>query len=300
MFRNRTILMCIAILAVISYHLALKGIPIGRLNIGYAGVDIFMLLSGYGIGKSLLKNSVKQFYKNRIHRILPLWFLMILFDNAIKYLTGEGTTITLLLCDLSTVSFYTHPNSLPEWYLATLILFYLISPLYKYLLEKTGWILLIIISVSIYSCYIIIGTTTWQYACAIPRFPLYLFGLTCALKNKEDISYSITVPLFLVGIYYFFQNNHYMFSSFCILLFIQIANKIIDKNSLFQTPIILWIGKHTLEIYVANVLSAILTIYIFISEEKSILILSDIFITAILSLLLWKVNSLIQKRLYFI
>lgn len=292
--------MCIAILAVISYHLALKGIPIGRLNIGYAGVDIFMLLSGYGIGKSLLKNSVKQFYKNRIHRILPLWVLMILFDNAIKYLIGEGTTITLLLCDLSTISFYTHPNSLPEWYLATLILFYLISPLYKYLLEKTGWILLIIISVSIYSCYIIIGTTTWQYACAIPRFPLYLLGLTCALKNKEDISYSITIPLFLVGIYYFFQNNHYMFSSFCILLFIQIVNKIIDKNSLFQTPIILWIGKHTLEIYVANVLSAILIKYISISEEKSILILSDILFTTILSLLLWKVNSLIQKRLYSI
>lgn len=300
MFRNRTILMCIAILAVIFYHLCLKGIPIGRLNIGYAGVDIFMLLSGYGIGKSLLKNSVKQFYKNRIHRILPLWVLMILFDNAIKYLIREGTTITLLLCDLSTISFYTHPNSLPEWYLATLILFYLISPLYKYLLEKTGWILLIIISVSIYSCYIIIGTTTWQYACAIPRFPLYLLGFTCALKNKEDISYSITIPLFLVGIYYFFQNNHYMFSSFCILLCIQIANKIIDKNSLFQTPIIQWIGKHTLEIYVANVLSAILIKYIFVSEGKSILMLSDIFITSILSILLWKVNSLIQKRLYSI
>ena len=81
---------------------------------------------------------------------------------------------------------------------------------------------------------------------------------------------------------------------------IQIANKIIDKNSLFQTPIIQWIGKHTLEIYVANVLSAILIKYIFVSEGKSILILSDIFITAILSISLWKVNSLIQKRLYSI
>lgn len=301
MFRNRTILMCIAIIAVISYHPALRGIPIGRLNIGYAGVDIFMLLSGYGIGKSLLKNSVKQFYKNRIHRIFPLWLFMILFDYAIKIFSGEeATTMKDLLFDLSTISFYIHPNSLPEWYLATLILFYLISPLYKYLLEKTGWILLVIISVSIYSCYIIIGTTTWQYACAIPRFPLYLLGLTCALKNKENISYSITIPLFLVGIYYFFQNNHYMFSSFCILLCIQIANKIIDKNSLFQTPIIQWIGKHTLEIYVANVLSAILIKYIFVSEGKSILILSDIFITAILSISLWKVNSLIQKRLYSI
>lgn len=126
MFRNRTILMCIAILAVVFYHLALRGIPIGRLNIGYAGVDIFMLLSGYGIGKSLMKNSVGQFYKNRIIRILPLWFLMILFNSLIRmFNTREDILLTVnkFICDFSTLSFYTNPNSLPEWYLATLILF---------------------------------------------------------------------------------------------------------------------------------------------------------------------------------
>lgn len=90
MFRNRTILMCIAILAVVFYHLALRGIPIGRLNIGYAGIDIFMLLSGYGIGKSLMKNSVGQFYKNCIRRILPLWFTMILLNSFIRIFNTGG------------------------------------------------------------------------------------------------------------------------------------------------------------------------------------------------------------------
>lgn len=49
MFRNRTTLMYLSILGVICYHLCLHGIHIGRLNVGYAGVDVFMLLSGYGI-----------------------------------------------------------------------------------------------------------------------------------------------------------------------------------------------------------------------------------------------------------
>lgn len=299
MFRNRTILMCIAILAVISYHLALRGIPLGRLNIGYIGVDIFMLLSGYGIGKSLTKNSIKQFYLNRIHKILPLWFLMILFNSTIKMLNTEERNISIIktfLSDFSTLSFYTHPDSLPEWYLATLILFYTISPIYKYLLERVGWVLLIVISIMVFIYYITIGTSIWQYACAISRFPLYLLGLTCALKNKEDIPHYITIPLFIIGIYYFFQNNHYIFSSCCILLFIQIINKIIDKTNLSHKTFLNWIGSHTLELYVGNTISAIIFIY-YISPNTNLLIkiFYDLLFTIILSICLHKINQTVKK-----
>lgn len=143
--------------------------------------------------------------------------------------------------------------------------------------------------------YITIGTTTWQYACAIPRFPLYLLGITCAIKNKEDISYYVTIPLFVLGTYYFFQNNHYVFSSCCILLCIQIVNKIIDKTHFFNKSLFNWIGGHTLEIYVANVLSAIIIKYIIVSNETPLLIFSDIFMTIILSILLCRINNLIAK-----
>ena len=64
--------MCLSILGVICYHLCLRGIHIGRLNVGYAGTDVFMLLSGYGIAKSLAHNSIKQIYIHRLRRILPL------------------------------------------------------------------------------------------------------------------------------------------------------------------------------------------------------------------------------------
>lgn len=89
MFRNRTTLMCLSILGVICYHLCLRGIHIGRLNVGYAGVDVFMLLSGYGIAKSLTRNSIKQFYIHRLQRILPLWIIMI-SSACIINLTLEG------------------------------------------------------------------------------------------------------------------------------------------------------------------------------------------------------------------
>lgn len=88
MFKNRTELMCIAICGIIFYHLAFHGIPIGRLNIGYAGVDIFMLLSGFGVAHSLSHNSLKQFYINRARRILPLWVLTCVVCQLVK--TGGG------------------------------------------------------------------------------------------------------------------------------------------------------------------------------------------------------------------
>lgn len=88
MFRHRELLMCLAIIGVIFYHLALRGIPIGRLNIGYIGVDIFMLLSGYGIGKSLQHNSICKFYKNRARKIMPIWTLMILLSWSIIVCAG--------------------------------------------------------------------------------------------------------------------------------------------------------------------------------------------------------------------
>ena len=90
MFRNRTTLMCLSILGVICYHLCLRGIHIGRLNVGYAGVDVFMLLSGYGIAKSLARNSIKQFYIHRLRRILPLWIVMTISICIINLTLGGG------------------------------------------------------------------------------------------------------------------------------------------------------------------------------------------------------------------
>lgn len=75
------------------------------------------------------------------------------------------------------------------------------------------------------------------------------------------------------------------------------ANNVIDKTKFFDKVIFNWIGTHTLEIYVANVLSAVIIRYFIITNEHLVMILSDIFLTVILSILLWKINSFIQEQL---
>lgn len=141
------------------------------------------------------------------------------------------------------------------------------------------------------------GTGRWQYANAIGRFPLYLLGMLCAIKNREDLPYKVTIPLFFLSIIFFFQNQHYLFSSYALLLLIQVANKLIDKWSIFKNDLFNWIGTHTLELYVGNVLSAEFVHYIFYPRMHTLMkVAIDLAMTICMSLLLWK-NSQVQKLL---
>lgn len=78
-----------AILPVFLYHLSAHLCPAG-----FAGVDVFFVISGYLICKGILANlkkgdfTISNFYLRRIRRILPAYFLMVL----LAFITG-----TLLL-----------------------------------------------------------------------------------------------------------------------------------------------------------------------------------------------------------
>ena len=78
-----------AILIVVIYHLNAQALlpaafdPIAA--IGWCGVDLFFVLSGFLIGSQLLKSfvntgtlSLKDFYARRVYRILPAYLVVLL------------------------------------------------------------------------------------------------------------------------------------------------------------------------------------------------------------------------------
>ena len=66
--------------------------------------------------------------------------------------------------------------------------------------------------------------------------------MQCALSNKEDLPYKVTIPLFLLSVAFFFQGHHYLFSACAVLLAIQIANILIDKWGVLKNKLFNWIG----------------------------------------------------------
>jgi peptidoglycan/LPS O-acetylase OafA/YrhL len=92
----------VAILIVIVYHYvgtgpksppgSVLGIVRDSFRIGWSGVDLFFILSGFLIGGILLdaRSSPKYFqtfYLRRVHRILPIYYLLVAVYALAAFLT---------------------------------------------------------------------------------------------------------------------------------------------------------------------------------------------------------------------
>ncbi len=89
----------LAILLVLVCHFFFK---IGIFKLGWIGVDLFFVLSGYLITSRFIRqpinfNLVKLFYRNRILRILPLYFAFILFFMGVWYLLPAAKAALLYI-----------------------------------------------------------------------------------------------------------------------------------------------------------------------------------------------------------
>lgn len=114
----------------------------------WAGVWIFLILSGYGIGAGFYSkkyhmsiNGIAQYYIHRIASVLPLyWFYLITVSIFVKpeiLIPSKEHFIYLLKLFLFNYQeeFYSIEFGL-SWYLTTLLRLYLLSPIFCYLFQK--------------------------------------------------------------------------------------------------------------------------------------------------------------------
>ena len=151
-------------------------------DIGYAGVDIFFLLSGIGIAFSITNNSsITQFYSKRILRILPTFWLFLLFV-FIKDITTQDINIVNTLASFLGLDFLFW-GKLNYWFIPSISICYLFTPLYYHLLCKyhTGQVLLASVLFIICISLIITGTSLSRFLIFTIRIPIFLFGLHIGL-----------------------------------------------------------------------------------------------------------------------
>lgn len=140
--KYRSELMGLAILWVIFFH---TKIEISKLlypliflkNIGYVGVDLFFLLSGIGLSFSWFKDSkIFSFYKKRIIRVIPTYWLFLFLINGVNIINGTLTLPDFLL-KLFGLDFFLYGN-LETWFIPCIIVCYLAFPLIIKLMIKWG------------------------------------------------------------------------------------------------------------------------------------------------------------------
>ena len=188
-----------AVMGVILHHAG-----VALVGSGYAGVDIFFVISGFLIGGIVAgemaegRFSWRRFYARRARRILPALFLVILVTLVAGWLTmtpeqlryfGGGAISTLVF--LSNVWFYNridyfNPDAAEDplihtWSLAVEEQFYIVLPILLFLIWRFGPRVrvgvLVALAVASFAAAVTIGADD----------PMAVFYLIHARANQLDV-----------------------------------------------------------------------------------------------------------------
>ena len=171
----------ISILIVLYYHiLGYANIygkhPVVRIFV-YASLCIFTFLSAYLLAsryKFQTKEELKTFYKKRVLRFYPLFFI----SSILLYFLGVNNGFITLKGLLGISPFY-KPHPITMWYCAMLISLYLITPLWATGgLKKQIFKFLSVIAIIIFIDLL--------FHCVVPRtycyYTVYFIGIIIAQK----------------------------------------------------------------------------------------------------------------------
>lgn len=199
--KYRSAIMGVAILWVMLYHIPAKGgIPIITqiLEVGYGGVDIFLFLSGFGLYFSLSTKdtSLSQYYKKRFFRILPEFWIFLIFDYIIT-MDFSFRSFVELLYKSTTIGYWIPGTPYELWYVSSILLFYAIFPFYFRIFKRKGILVplfAIILGFILIVAYAIIMVVEFEnknvgglIILTISRIPVFFIGTIFGYIVKDNI-----------------------------------------------------------------------------------------------------------------
>ena len=255
----RSELMGWAILWIMMLHFTFNQIkPLGFIaQYGYAGVDIFMMVSGFGLFLSLEKDdNISKFYRKRLLRIFPTYY----FIGVFSCLFLNHTSLQDFIFRYSTIGFWTG-ELYADWYIPSIIALYFLTPFFKYLFHpKRFYFLIIIAGGTLIAAYYLINREDLldrAHFFFLYRISAFIFGMTCAYWLKNNIPSKYFVTILLLGILIFvclYPHHHdiYNYKYFSVLFLLptfSLSLIYLSKTIQFLNPLIVCIGNASLEIY---------------------------------------------------
>lgn len=263
---HRSALMGLAILMVVVYH---YGIWIanyfGPLNVGYVGVDLFLLLSAYGLTRSVVacggvsKVSWLGYWRKRWVRIGPLFVLTTLVTTLITYHTLPwGAWCGTLALRLTTLAYYWPQHATPtDWYLTSLPLFYALIPLLYGVVRRRPWGVLggvvAFTSLVVMGYWAVMGEAMhWRYDCVVSRVPLFVLGMCLALHRVAPWAYWIGATMAVMVAPLWFTSARFLSLSLCVPLVLPIVLWGLERLPRSVYGGLTTLGGYTLSAYCAN------------------------------------------------
>lgn len=294
----------VAIILVILYHYYCAVSQIHILSIfkrGYIGVDIFFFFSGLGLGYSYNKNTLKQFYKNRIWRIMPLYWIWAIVHLVVISIQRNVIPSFLDIFGLfTTLSYYGIGNIRSNWYLSAILLLYAAYPVLYTLTKRFKWVfLLFTVGLTFLIVYKI--QLNWYHNVFVGRLYIFLLGIYVyqVINDNDHKPFTDLVAVSVISILgfssLFCDSRPFDYWGTNCLCPILIALLCVLPQKVMDSKIVSFCGKHSLEIFIANCWTMLLMSTINIitgSISRSIMYFVS---NAIFALVLIYINNLIQQ-----
>lgn len=273
--RCRGELMGLAMLWIMSYHAFfwtpawpwLKDFK----EMGFCGVDVFLLLSALGVSMSLERRQegYGAYLKRRLVRVLPLYLLVTGFYGLALRLAGKASLKTVAWT-VSTLFYWLDKPHCFNWYIPALLGFYLIAPAALWLLRRGRWPGLTVaaawvVSFVLYHVREAFGPSELSGG-TIARLPIFLLGLFLGLLLSRGAKLTlwqaalwlalplVAIPAVRRASYPYYLPTALGFCLVCVPLCLMVA-WLLDR---LPTGGLRWllraVGESSLEIYLLNVI----------------------------------------------
>lgn len=309
---NRTYLMGIAILWIVFFHVYLwcdmSGIETTRwikmFNKGALGVDVFLLLSAFGLQASIERHSISKFYINRVKRLFPvyLFFLLTLFLTFERDCPIDRMLIQSV-CQITGLSLFKYPEFFScgfcfDWFTPAIIFLYLLFPLFSWAIvwvtkrglyfELITLLLLVIVGVWIRE------NKHFPFGLFAFRLPILFLGVAAYLHIKRNENKRLLIIVFVAAAFGLFSGNDEMRISL-LLPPLLIVFAMLDICLPFK-QFISHVGQYSFEVYLAHIFAVAFFIPMHVVTNNFLLLLivvvSTAFIATVYSYLHRSVHSI--------
>lgn len=306
---KRFFYMGIAMIGIIGYHIYLKDVTFYDnsfkiikilFKYGYVGVDLFLFFSAYGLCHSFENSTLKEFYKKRFIRIIPIYLIF----RIIEFIVYRGETILQFLqyrlLEITSLSVIQTPFTCPgmlslAWFIPAIINLYLVFPLLFKLIKIINkypvWYTISFLLSIFWLSHILWGIPI--HALYLSRLPIIFTGIITYfyLKDKKYTELFLIYALF-ASMTFFMERNNLRLT--CVVPLILYAISIYNfKFNPIIFKYISGVGKLSLEFYLTH--CSVLAL-----NFNNILYtwISTIILTACISYILHIINKEVSK--YFL
>lgn len=250
----RFYLMGIAMVLVVMFHIAQHQETVNVVSKslyyvfanGWVGVDMFFLLSAYGLCHSYNRNNLKTFYRNRFIRIMPAYPLTLIIGYVVA-----GTPFIhacyFFVQQITGVAIFNRTEDV-LWYMEALILLYLFFPVLFRLCKMMrpigiGFIILLCIIVHVLMIFI----PDYWLQISVQRVPMMVVGVFTYLYEKDGnkrgliLIYGSLALMAIMPMVY----NMYLFVPAILFLVARSECRVFNKTLTF-------IGKHSFDIFIGH------------------------------------------------